>query len=87
MKTDHKVIYAARNRVKGRYSFWTFDAAWSLASTVAKEKWGIKDASLYVSTALCNQLYRDGKDVRKLITDAKNYLIDKKDIVPVPVHT
>jgi hypothetical protein len=87
MKTDHREIYAARNRSKKRCSFWTFDAAWNLAANVAKEKWGVESASLYVSTALCNQLHRDGKDIRKLIIYAKNYLIDKNKLAPMPVHT
>jgi hypothetical protein len=77
MKTDHQKIYASRNRHKVRRPIWTFDAAWNLAGTKSLEKWGETNASLYISTALCNQLRRDGVDVRKLISDAKNKCSNK----------
>jgi hypothetical protein len=74
---DHKEIYAARNRHKVRRPIWTFDAAWNLAGIKSLEKWGATNASLYVSTALCNQLRRDGINIRKLIMDAKNKYYNK----------
>jgi hypothetical protein len=64
-------IYAGRNRKKVRRPFWTFEAAWNLAATESKRKWRVENASLYVSTALCNQLKRDGHNVRQLIKEAK----------------
>jgi hypothetical protein len=63
---DGVAIYAARNRCKVRRTVWVFDAAWNLAKTTAKEKWGQENASLYISTALCNQLARDGHNIRSM---------------------
>lgn len=71
MSIDCKQIYAARNRSKVKKNFYTFDAAWNLAGEMALKKWGMRNASLYVSTALCNQLKRDGVDVRQKINEAK----------------
>lgn len=86
MKTDFKFNYASRNRHKIKRQFWTFEAAWNLAATESKRKWGVENSSLYVATALCNQLKRDGHDVRKLILDAKNYLQNNHIVAPEPVH-
>jgi hypothetical protein len=75
MKTDYDQTYAARNRLKVRRCFHTYDAMWRAAGTLAGRLYpdlkGRHGASTIVHVALAQFLERHGSKVPSFIKEIK----------------
>jgi hypothetical protein len=69
-KTDHDLVYIARNRTKQRRQFLTYEAMWNAAKRLARNKWGDRfggrfGASSIVHIALHEYLKKNGIDIKE----------------------